>query len=69
LGPNLGNSTSDSDCNAWSNGQRALCYDCQPCKAGMRANLNNGWKKISTIMAGHIPQRRLLCWVLRFQEQ
>ena len=43
------NSTNDPDCNTWSNDQRALCYDCQSCKAGVLANVKNDWKKIATV--------------------
>ncbi|XBI03981.1 hypothetical protein VPH35_132335 [Triticum aestivum] len=43
------NSTNDPNCNTWLNDQRALCYDCQSCKAGMLANLKNDCKKIATI--------------------
>ncbi|XP_044959587.1 tetraspanin-8-like [Hordeum vulgare subsp. vulgare] len=43
------NATNDPDCNTWSNDQRALCYDCQSCKAGVLANLKNDWKKIATV--------------------
>uniref|UniRef100_A0A453T404 Tetraspanin n=6 Tax=Triticinae TaxID=1648030 RepID=A0A453T404_AEGTS len=43
------NSTNDPDCNTWSNDPRALCYDCQSCKAGVLANVKNDWKKIATV--------------------
>uniref|UniRef100_A0A453T3R9 Uncharacterized protein n=1 Tax=Aegilops tauschii subsp. strangulata TaxID=200361 RepID=A0A453T3R9_AEGTS len=47
--PPVLNSTNDPDCNTWSNDQRALCYDCQSCKAGVLTNLKIDWMKTAII--------------------
>ncbi|RWR75381.1 tetraspanin-8 [Cinnamomum micranthum f. kanehirae] len=40
---------SDSDCTAWDNDQKTLCYNCQSCKAGVLANLKRDWKKVAVV--------------------
>ncbi|XXG51733.1 hypothetical protein AAC387_Pa03g0239 [Persea americana] len=40
---------SSSDCTAWDNDQKTLCYNCQSCKAGVLANLKRDWKKIAVL--------------------
>ena len=47
-------SSSNPDCDAWSNDQSELCYGCQSCKAGVLGNLKNSWKKIAFMNAGFI---------------
>ncbi|RDX60834.1 Tetraspanin-3, partial [Mucuna pruriens] len=40
---------SNRDCNRWSNEQHVLCYDCDSCKAGVIANIDKSWRKVSLI--------------------
>ncbi|KAF5730229.1 tetraspanin-11-like [Tripterygium wilfordii] len=37
----------NSDCDAWSNNQESLCFDCGSCKAGVLANIRNDWRLLS----------------------
>ncbi|GLJ14765.1 hypothetical protein SUGI_0239470 [Cryptomeria japonica] len=41
--------TTDTDCNKWSNVQDQLCYNCDSCKAGVIANLKHDWHKIAIL--------------------
>ncbi|KAK6942369.1 Tetraspanin/Peripherin [Dillenia turbinata] len=47
---NPGNTTStDSDCNLWSNNQNELCFNCNSCKAGLLQTIKNDWKKTAIV--------------------
>lgn len=37
------------DCNAWSNDPKALCFNCESCKAGVLQNLKAHWKRVAVI--------------------
>ncbi|KAK7388431.1 hypothetical protein VNO78_23247 [Psophocarpus tetragonolobus] len=39
----------NSDCDAWSNDQSVLCFNCQSCKAGLLQNLKTDWKKVAVV--------------------
>ncbi|GAV84337.1 Tetraspannin domain-containing protein [Cephalotus follicularis] len=39
----------DSDCNAWSNNQQTLCYNCNSCKAGVLANIKKQWRMLAIV--------------------
>ncbi|GAB2285120.1 Tetraspanin-3 [Dionaea muscipula] len=41
--------TSNLDCNRWSNDQSELCYSCDSCKAGVLASIKHSWRKASMI--------------------
>lgn len=47
--PKSGPAVQDSDCTAWSNDQKKLCYDCKSCQAGIIAQVQVDWKKISIL--------------------
>jgi len=42
-------SSTNPDCNAWSNETNVLCYNCQSCKAGLLDNIKSDWKKVAII--------------------
>ncbi|XP_040383713.1 tetraspanin-8-like [Oryza brachyantha] len=41
--------STDPDCATWKNDDRALCYDCQSCKAGVVATLKRDWKRVAVV--------------------
>ncbi|KAL3532936.1 hypothetical protein ACH5RR_006457 [Cinchona calisaya] len=46
---NPGTTSSNPDCNAWSNDPKILCYSCQACKAGLLDNIKSDWKKVAIL--------------------
>ncbi|MED6157257.1 Tetraspanin-8 [Stylosanthes scabra] len=39
----------DPDCDAWSNEQNVLCFNCNSCKAGLLQNIKTDWKKVAVV--------------------
>ncbi|XP_059636025.1 tetraspanin-8 [Cornus florida] len=42
-------SSTNPDCDAWSNDQNVLCFNCQSCKAGLLDNIRSDWKKVAIV--------------------
>ncbi|XP_019178005.1 PREDICTED: tetraspanin-8-like isoform X2 [Ipomoea nil] len=42
-------SSTNPDCNNWSNEANILCYNCQSCKAGLIDNIKSDWKKVAIL--------------------
>lgn len=41
--------TTNPDCDVWSNDADKLCYNCSSCKAGFLQNIKSDWKKVAVI--------------------
>lgn len=41
--------STNPDCNTWSNDPNFLCYNCQSCKAGLLDNVKSDWKKVAVL--------------------
>ncbi|CAM6096334.1 unnamed protein product [Calypogeia fissa] len=43
-------SGTDSDCQTWSNDAKALCFNCNSCKAGVLQNIKQDWRTVGIIL-------------------
>ncbi|KAL5539268.1 hypothetical protein UlMin_045833, partial [Ulmus minor] len=44
-----GTSATNTDCAAWNNDPKTLCFNCNSCKAGLLDNLKRDWKKVAVV--------------------
>ncbi|PON92705.1 Tetraspanin/Peripherin [Trema orientale] len=47
VAPKTGPAAPDTDCDAWSNAQTVLCYNCKSCKAGVLSNIRKEWRRLA----------------------